>query len=230
MEEAQVPSLEKLSQDIEHGGELIRVMQDGQWVAGIVNQIYGDRYCMGSLGLRNGDPDGSIRQLRTIPGLLIYSMQRAIERGFRKVSIGSSLPLLGDGNARFKTKWGGALRRETGDTGEVLCDLRHERIRSLLQTEPLIFCFGAGLGVVRWVSGVEEVAAVSRDIDRISSVDHWYVVTSHDLAAEIGERVGKTDAATVIGVNTNSDTPIWLGDLFETASSAAGTNVLAGSG
>ena len=60
-----------------------------------------------SLGIR--DADDAVRQKRVVAALIVRSLERAVELGRDRASLGRSLPFLGKGPVWFKAKWGGIL-------------------------------------------------------------------------------------------------------------------------
>lgn len=210
-----VESVETLVGALDKGGELLCLDIDGEWVAGMLNVRIDDTYAFRLMGVRDGDAD--LIKLRPIPALFVFSMERAITQGIKTVWLGTTIPLLGEGNARFKAKWGSTIDRSpfARATGQLFLDLRHECVRSFLSREPVVTCVGDSLRAVRWLEpGAAPLKRVCRDVDRFRGIERWYVMGTPDVIDEGMAAMTEQRSIFPVTVEPSSEVPCWIGELI----------------
>ncbi len=89
------------------GSELLRIFQEGRWVAGSLNRSTPDGYRLWVAGWRDGDP--AMRQNGAISAMYWFNFQRAAALGHRRILLGSVEPYLDDGILKYKAYWGATL-------------------------------------------------------------------------------------------------------------------------
>jgi Acetyltransferase (GNAT) domain len=109
-EDGSVAPVEAMLDNLSQGGELVCGYIDGDWVAGVFNRANETSYDMGGLGIRDGDE--RVRRSGVVAALIVRSLERAVELGYSRATLGKSLPFLGKGSIWFKAKWGGIVTRD----------------------------------------------------------------------------------------------------------------------
>jgi len=213
-EDGQIQSVEKLLDDLGHGGEIVCAELDGEWVAGLYNWAHVDNYAMGPLGIR--DADEGVRQKRVVSGLLVASMERAVELGRPTATLGFSLPFLGKGPIWFKAKWGCTLEVGPGDQAmQLLLDLRHASVHKALAESPIVHCEADVLMVASWLPpGEAALNALVRDAGRFRSITRWHVFAETETLAAAGEALAVDDRIVPIAVDPGGSDPLWVGQLL----------------
>lgn len=165
------------------GGEILRVFQDGKWVAANLNQARPDGYFLCKIGWRQGDP--SLLKTGAVSAVYWFSLQRAAALGLPRVYLGGTMPLLDDGVLRYKSTWGARLSRDGRDWGafHLLLDPSHADCRRFLRTHSLIARDVKGEYVI-FSGGTPETVGVQPDL--LASISRWYKwrdePSSHDEA------------------------------------------------
>ena len=97
------------------GAELLRVLLDGQWVAGILAQSVPEGYRFLRLGWLDGDDE--LFKRGVVSAMYWFGFQRAAALGHQRLLFGSVEPHLEDGLLRYKSNWGGRLSTDSRDFG-----------------------------------------------------------------------------------------------------------------
>lgn len=204
---------------LSQGGELVCADIDGEWVAGIFNIPYEASYALSDLGVR--DADDAVRQKRVVAALIVRSLERAVELGRDRATLGRSLPFLGKGPVWFKVKWGGTLVREPGTREmHLFMDLRQAAVRRMLSASPVIHAEDNALVVSTWVEpGDESVQITIRDAGRFPGISRWYVLARPETLAASAAQLSASELIVPVPVTPDGHQPLWLGEvLAETAS------------
>jgi Acetyltransferase (GNAT) domain len=203
---------------LSQGGELVCADIDGEWVAGVFNIPQEASYRLGALGIR--DADDAVRQKRVVAALIVRSLERAVELGRDRATLGRSLPFLGKGPVWFKAKWGGILTREPGSREMYMfMDLRQAAVRRMLSAGPVIHAEGNALVVSTWLEpGDEPVQTTIRDADRFPGISRWYVLALPETLAAGAAQLSASEPIVPVPVTPDGHQPLWLGEvLAETA-------------
>ena len=203
---------------LSQGGELVCADIDDDWVAGIFNLPGEAIYRMSALGIR--DADDAVRQKRVVAALIVRSLERAVELGRDRATLGRSLPFLGKGPVWFKAKWGGILTREPGSREmHMFMDLRQAAVRRMLSASPVIHAEGNALVVSTWLEpGDEPLQTTIRDAGRFPGISRWYVLALPETLAAGAAQLSPSELIVPVPVTTDGYQPLWLGDvLAETA-------------
>jgi hypothetical protein len=91
-----------------------------------------------------------------------HSLRLAVERGFRRLALGSARPVLTDGVLRYKRKWGGRLGSPQTFDRFLLRQRNTPPVRELLTATPLVVEYGGGLAALVGACGVDPVQQLSR--------------------------------------------------------------------
>lgn len=218
-EDGRIASVENMLSAPDRGGELLCADIDGEWVAGILNVADETSYSLGGLGIR--DADNSVRQKRVVAALIIRSLERAVELGLTRATLGRSLPFLGKGPLWFKVKWGGVVTLRSGaKTLHMFMDLRNERVRQLLSTSPVIHTSqGDSLATSVWLEpGDENLQNTIRDSGRFPGVAIWHVLGEPETISAGMEQLSASELIVPIAVTPAGDRPVWLGDVLSNSS------------
>jgi hypothetical protein len=208
-EDGQVRLLKSM---LSEGGELVCADLDGEWVAGLYNIPHEGSYALIALGVR--DADDAVRNKRVVAALIIRSLERAIELGRDRATLGRSLPFLGKGPVWFKAKWGGILTRGPG-SGEMymFMDLRQAAVRRMLSASPVIHAEGDALVVSTWLEpGDEFLQATIRDAGRFPGISRWYVLALPDTLAAGAAQLSASERIVPVPVTPDGHEPLWLGE------------------
>jgi hypothetical protein len=187
---------------------------DGEWVAGIFNIPGEASYRLSALGIR--DADDAVRQKRVIAALIVRSLERAVELGRDRVTLGTSLPFLGKGPVWFKAKWGGTLVREPGNPEmHMFMDLRQAAVRRMLSASPVIHAEGSALVVSTWLEpGDEPVQTTTRDAGRFPGISRWYVLALPETLAAGATQLSASELIVPVPVIPDGHQPLWLGEVL----------------
>ncbi|MFA9477756.1 hypothetical protein ACERK3_05545 [Phycisphaerales bacterium AB-hyl4] len=137
-EMAYVRGMQRLRSHFLRGG-LIRVMDDGQWVGGVVYGVDSGCLRVWVVGLAEGDT--ALLERGVMTANWAFAFERAQQLGLTSCHMGLSRPTLNDGVLVYKKRWGAAL----GDRQPTHCDLfaRWDRfnatVRRWLQVSPMLF-------------------------------------------------------------------------------------------
>ncbi len=217
-EDGRVWSLDAMLAALDEGGELVCADIEGEWVAGIFNIAGDTTYALRSLGIRDADND--IRQKRVIAALIVRSLERAVELGCVRATLGRSLPFLGKGPVWFKAKWGGMITIEPEAAHmHMFADLTSPAVRRMLTDSPIIHSEDNGeLAASTWLEPGEKPLQVTvREAGRFQGITRWYVVAdSETLAAGVTE-LSENQKIVPVPFDASGDGPIWLGTLVSSA-------------
>lgn len=213
-EDGRVKSVRKMLDDLDLGGELVCADIDGEWVAGIFNVVHEDRYALMSLGIR--DADNSVRQKRVVAALLIRSLERAVELGRPRATLGRSVPFLGKGPVWFKAKWNGVVTRQPSvEDLYFFMDVRHEAVRRMLSASPVVHSEGDALVATTWLEpGEKPLQATVRDAGRFPGVSHWNVLGDPETLAAGAEQLAISEHVVPVPVSPEGSRPLWLGEVL----------------
>lgn len=214
-EDGEIASVEVMLDKLNHGGELVCADIEGAWVAGMFNSANPESYDLGSLGIRGADD--AVRQKRVVAALIIRSLERAVELGRGRATLGRSLPFLGKGPVWFKAKWGGTLTR--GALGPVndlhmFMDLRHAAVRRMLSASPVIHTESDELVVSTWLEpGDKPLQATARDAARFPGISRWHVLGTPQTLAAADKQLSTSERIVPVPVTLRGDDrPLWLGE------------------
>lgn len=215
-EDGRVGSVRKMLSDLELGGELVCADIDGEWVAGILNIAHEDRYALMSLGIR--DADNSVRQKRVVAALIIRSLERAVELGQPRATLGRSVPFLGKGPVWFKVKWNGVVTRDpSAEDLYFFMDLRHEAVRRMLSASPVIHSEDDALVATTWLDpGEKSLQATVRDAGRFPGIPRWYVLSEPETLAAGSEQLASNEHIVPVPIVPGGSRPLWLGEVLST--------------
>lgn len=120
------------------GAEFLRIVRDGVWVGGIVNQSTPEGYRLLRLGWREGDPQ--LLKEGVVAAMYWFSFQRAIELGHRRILPGAAWPYLEDGLIAYKGKWGARLdpTQDRFVNLHLLVDPAHATCRRFLAAHSIV--------------------------------------------------------------------------------------------
>ncbi len=211
-EDGQVRSVDKMLGELDRGGELVCADIDGDWVAGIFNVRHHANYALMGLGIR--DADVAVRQKRVVAALIVRSLERAVELGKDRASLGRSLPFLGKGPVWFKAKWGGILTRQRATPNmHMFMDLRHAAVRRMLGVSPVIHVERDALVVSTWLEpGDKPLRATVRDAGRFPGISRWYVVGLPATLTAGAEQLAAAERIVPVPVTPSGGRPLWLGE------------------
>ncbi len=209
-------ALDDLLETLDNGGELVCADIDGEWVAGIYNVLHGSHYALRFIGIKDGDDE--VRQKRVVAALIVRSLERSIELNRERATLGRSLPFLGKGPVWFKAKWGGILTRDSRVQNlYMFMDLRHEVVRRMLASSPVIHAEGDDLVVSAWLEPGEEPLQVTvRETGRFPGISRWYVLGEPDTLAAAAEQLAANERVVPVSVVPGGGRPLWLGEVLPT--------------
>ena len=221
-EDGRIAPVEDMLDKQERGGELVCADIDGAWVAGIFNVAGETSYALGALGIR--DADDAVRQKRVVAALIVRSLERAVELGHGRATLGQSLPFLGKGPVWFKAKWGGVITPAPAVPDlHMFLDLRQAAVRRMLSASPIIHSENDALVVTAWLEPGEKPAKdTARDAGRFPGISRWYVLAEPQTLAEADAQLSANERIVPMSVTLGGDDPVWLG---ETLGSQGGGNV-----
>jgi hypothetical protein len=206
--------LDKMLADLDKGGEVVCADIEDEWVAGIFNMDEPDLYAMMTLGIRDADDD--VRKKRVVSALIIRSLERAVELGRNRATLGSSVPFLGKGPVWFKAKWGGVITTDPRARHlDTFMDLRHAAVRSMLSSSPIIHRDGDELAVSLWLEpGEKPLKATTRDAGRFPGISRWYVLGEPETLDAGADQLAATEGIVTVPLTPRAADPIWLGEVL----------------
>lgn len=209
-EDGRVSPVGRMIDDLDHGGELVCADIDGEWVAGIFNVDRTDRYALMTLGIRGADD--AVRQKRVVAALIVRSLERGVELGRDRATLGRSLPFLGKGPVWFKVKWNGTVSRGiSAHDLHMLMDLRHAGVRRMLAASPVVHRMGEDLVVSAWLEpGDQPLKVITREAGRFPGIARWYVLGEPAVLNEGAVRLSSAERVVPVPVIPSGDHPIWL--------------------
>ncbi len=211
-EDGRVVPVDRMLRDLDRGGELVCADIDGEWVAGIFNVAGDETYALITLGIR--DADDAVRHKRVVAALIVRSLERGVELGKRRGTLGRSLPFLGKGPVWFKVKWDGKVTRDpsTHDM-HMFMDLRHPGVRRMLAATPVVHRQGDDLVVAAWLDDGDAAREVLlREARRYPGIARWFVLGEPDVIAAANVELTATGQIVPVPVVPSGSTPRWLGD------------------
>lgn len=213
-EDGRIGSVARMLGSLHQGGELVCADIDGEWVAGIFNVSENSTYALMTLGIR--DADEAVRQKRVVAALMVRSLERAVELGRHRATLGRSLPFLGKGPVWFKAKWSGTITRDPATPDmHMFMDLRHDAVRRMLAASPIIHRHGDDLVVSTWLEpGETALKATTRDAGRFPGISRWYVLAEPGTLAGGASLLEAEDGIVLVPVNPGGDGPLWLGEVL----------------
>jgi hypothetical protein len=216
-EDGQVMSVGNMLDKLDHGGELVCADVEGVWVAGIFNVCHEESYALGSLGIR--DADHAVRQKRVVAALIVRSLERAVELGRDRASLGKSLPFLGKGSVWFKAKWGGIVTRDPSIRDMLMfIDLRRAAARRMLSASPIIHTEGDALVASTWLDpGDKLLRSTVRDTERFPGISRWYVLAHPETMAAGAALMSASERIMPVPVTPVGDRALWLGEVLSGA-------------
>ncbi len=212
-EDGAIGRVENMLGKLSQGGELVCADIDGAWVAGIFNVDSQASYDMFNLGIR--DADDAVRQKRVVAALIVRSLERAVQLGRRRATLGRSVPFLGKGPVWFKAKWGGIITRDPAIQDlHMFMDMRHAAVRRMLSASPIIHAEGDALVVSTWLEpGDKPLQDTIRDAGRFPGISRWYVLAEPQTLAAAGAQLSATERIVPIPVTLRGDDrSLWLGE------------------
>lgn len=220
-EDGTIGSVESMLQNLDRGGELICADIDGTWVAGIFNLRRESSYALRGLGIRNADEE--VRQKRVTAALIVRSLERAVELGLDRASLGRSLPFLGKGPVWFKAKWGGIVTHSPDTRNlHMFMDLRHAAVRQMLSASPIIHVVGNDLAVSTWLeSGDEPLRVTTRDAGRFPGITRWYVLGQPETLSAGAAQLSATERIVPVPITLPADRSLWLGEALPNPADSA---------
>ena len=222
-DDGEIVGVEKLLDRLNHGGELVCADIDGAWVAGMFNLDTPDSYDLGSLGIR--EADNAVRQKRVVAALIVRSLERAVELGRGRATLGRSLPFLGKGPVWFKAKWGGTITRGVlGPVQELhmFMDLRHAAVRRMLSASPVVQAEGSSLAVSTWLEpGDKPLQETTRNAGRFPGISRWYVLAEPQTLAAAGAQLSSSERIVPVPVTLRRGRSLWLGEALSSLAVSA---------
>jgi hypothetical protein len=196
------------------GGELICADIEGDWVAGVFNIPREEAYAMTALGVR--DADEAVRHKRVAAALIIRSLERAVELGVDRATLGRSLPFLGKGPVWFKAKWGATITRGPRSRElHMFMDLRQAAVRQMLSASPIIHVVDDALVASTWLEPGDEMLRVAvREADRFAGISKWYVLGLPETLAAGAAELSTSERIIPVPVVPSADQPLWLGEVL----------------
>jgi GNAT acetyltransferase-like protein len=213
-EDGRSAPVENMLDQLGQGGELVCADIDGAWVAGVFNIANETSYELGTLGIRDGDE--AVRQKGVVGALIVRSLERAVELGRPRATLGQSLPFLGKGSVWFKAKWGGVITRNPAMPElHMFMDLRHAAVRRMLSATPVIHTDGKSLVVSTWLEpGKKSLQDVARGPAWFPGISRWYVLAEPQTLAAADSKLSTDERIVPISVTLgDDDPPLWLGEL-----------------
>jgi hypothetical protein len=138
--------------------ELLQIMVDGDWVAGVILRKSPDTMDVMELGVRNADP--RVVKQGALAAVYWFSIQRARELGYSTVCFMLAPPFLRNGVLRMKSKYRPMLKPSPSTQGTVFVPLNKNPItHRILIDHPFIQLQGGELkatGFVPHAGGIEE--------------------------------------------------------------------------
>jgi predicted N-acetyltransferase YhbS len=161
------------------GSELLRVLQDGRWVAGSINQSAPDGYRLLKLGWLDGDEE--LLKSGVVAALYWFNFRRAAALGHQRILFGGIPPYLESGLFLYKSQWGARLSGDGRYLGEfhLLLEPSHPVCRRFLQTHSIVTTGTDRDFIVFSGHGPDDVD-VSPEVLR--SIKRWYTWRDQPLA------------------------------------------------
>jgi Acetyltransferase (GNAT) domain len=211
-EDGRVAPVENMLDKLGQGGELVCAHIDDEWVAGVFNVANEASYDLGGLGIR--DADETVRRQGVVAALIVRSLERAVELGHRRATLGQSLPFLGKGSVWFKAKWGGMIARDTAVPElHMFMDLRLPAVRRMLSANPVIHVEGKALVATTWLRrGDKSAKDTARDEGRFAGISRWYVLGEQQTLAAAEAHLSASERIVPVPVTLRDDRPLWLGE------------------
>jgi hypothetical protein len=154
------------------GGELLRVFQNGRWVAGVVTESTPIGYRLLKLGWLAGGE--SLLKSGVVSAIYWFGIQRAAALGHKRVLLGSVYPFLENGVLRYKSHWGAGFSGDSRQFSDfhLLLEPSHRACRRFLQAHSLV-TVGAGGDYVVFSGHCPYVGDIAPAV--LSAIKRWYV-------------------------------------------------------
>jgi hypothetical protein len=212
-EDGWIAPVENMLDKLSKGGELVCADIDGAWVGGVFNVAHETSYELGTLGIHEGDE--TVRQKGVVAALIVRSLERAVELGRNRATLGQSLPFLGRGSVWFKAKWGGIVTRNPAMPElHMFMDLRHAAVRRMLSTTPIIHVEGDSLVASTWLErGAKFLRAAAGDAGRFPGISRWHFLAEPQTLAVAESQLSANELIVPVPVTLRGDdSPLWLGE------------------
>jgi len=122
-------------------GWLLLTEHEGRQVAGSIIELWGGHPRILAFGVQ---PNSTIAPGTLLEACYHQSIRFAVERGFRRLSLGACRPVLTDGVLRYKRKWGGTLGAPTTWDAFLLRYRNTPAVRAALTHVPIVVDRGDG--------------------------------------------------------------------------------------
>lgn len=122
-------------------GWLLLAEQDGRPVGGAVIELWGGDPRVLVFGV---EPNGPIPAGTLLEACYYHAIGFAVERGFRRLSLGTCRPVLTDGVLRYKRKWGATIGAPTTWDAFSLRYRNTPAVRAVFTHTPLVLDRGDG--------------------------------------------------------------------------------------
>ncbi len=161
------------------GSELLRVLQDGKWVAGSINRSTPDGYRLAKIGWLEGE-EGLLKS-GVVSAVYWFSFQRAAVLGYQRFLFGQVAPYLEDGLFLYKSKWGARLSAEQRFYGQfrLLFQPSHPVCYRFLKTHSIL-TRGADQDFIVFSGRTPDAVDVSPAVLR--SIKRWYTWRDRPLS------------------------------------------------
>ncbi len=157
---AVVRDYESLKRDfLKKDSELLLVMKDGESISGLLND-YRDGALLHYLGVRDASPE--LFRLGASEAAYYFSILRAKERGYDRVSLGHCRPFTRDGVFQYKTHYAAYVKghhRSSGRIGVSVLD-RTPAADAFFAQNPFVSLDGSGYAINFFKDAAEEWAPV----------------------------------------------------------------------
>jgi len=158
-----------------HGG-LLLVERDGVPVSGAVLEHGRDATAVLVFGV---SLDGPVPSGAAVEACYYHAIRFAVERGFRRLSLGACRPVLTDGVLRYKRKWGARIGTPVRWDAFALRYRNTAAVRAALTASPLVIDLGDGR--------LAALAGAAGDAGRdLGEVDHQRRRRARRAHGEIG--------------------------------------------
>jgi hypothetical protein len=153
------------------GAEFLRILDDGQWVAGAIGVATPRGYRLLKLGWLNGND--ALLKRGIVSALYWFLLRRAAALGHRRIFLGTVEPYLEDSVLLYKSHWGGRLSRESRDLRgfQLLLDPSHPSCRRFLLAHSIV-TRAPDRSVTVFSGRAPDAGHVSPDI--LSGIARWY--------------------------------------------------------
>jgi hypothetical protein len=161
------------------GSELLRVLQDGKWVAGSINRSTPDGYRLAKIGWRGGE--AGLLKSGVVSAVYWFNFQRAAVLGAPRILFGQVAPYFEDGLFLYKSKWGARLSAEQRFYGQfrLLFQPSHPVCHHFLRAHSIL-TRGADQDFIVFSGRTPDAVDVSPAVLR--SIKRWYTWCDQPLS------------------------------------------------